>query len=174
MDFIILYGLIILSVLITLGAQAFISSCYNKYSKVMNYANITGAEAARRILDKNGLSHVKVEKTDGYLSDHYDPKTKVVRLSTDIHDKPSIASVSVAAHECGHAIQDSVGYTFLRIRSSIVPIVNICSYAGYIAIIIGAIMGSLGLVWIGIGAEAAILFFQLITLPVEFNASKED
>ena len=98
MDFLILYGLIIISLLITLGAQAFISSCYSKYSKVMNYLNITGEEAARKILDKNGLSNVKVVKTDGYLSDHYDPKAKVVRLSADNYEKPSIAAVSVAAH----------------------------------------------------------------------------
>lgn len=172
MDFLILYGLIIISLLITLGAQAFISSCYSKYSKVMNYLNITGEEAARKILDKNGLSNVKVVKTDGYLSDHYDPKAKVVRLSADNYEKPSIAAVSVAAHECGHAIQDKVGYSFLRIRSSLVPFVNLCSYAGYIAIVIGGIMGAFGLIWLGIGMEVVILLFQLITLPVEFNASK--
>ena len=172
MDFLILYGLIIISLLITLGAQAFISTCYSKYSKVSNYLNITGAEAARKILDKNGLSNVKVVSTDGYLSDHYDPKAKVVRLSNDNYEKASIAAVSVAAHECGHAIQDKVGYSFLRIRSSLVPFVNICSYAGYIAIVIGGIMGAFGLIWLGIGMEVVILLFQLITLPVEFNASK--
>ena len=172
MDFLIIYGLVGISLLITLGAQAFITSSYSKFSKQRNTNNITGAEAARIVLDKNGLVNVKVEKVSGYLSDHYDPKTKTVRLSEANYTEPSIASVAVACHECGHAIQDKDGYTFLRIRRTMVPFVNICSHAGYISIILGGVMGLLGLVWLGIAAEVMILIFQLVTLPVEFDASK--
>ncbi len=169
---IIIYGLAIVSALITLGAQGYITSSYNKYSKVKGSKNITGKEVARRILDKHGLQNVNVEQTSGYLSDHYDPKKKVVRLSNSIYGDSSIASVSVACHECGHAIQDKTGYVFLRIRAAIVPIVNFCSYAGYLIIVIGGLMSMMGLIIAGIIAEMVILFFQLITLPVEINASK--
>lgn len=172
MDLLIIYGLVGLSLLITLGAQAYISSSYSKYSKQRNTTNLTGAEAARKVLDKNGLTNVTVEKVSGYLSDHYDPKKKSVRLSESNYTEPSVAAVAVACHECGHAIQDKDGYTFLRIRRTLVPFVNICTYAGYISIIIGGIMGMLGLVWLGIAAEGVILLFQLITLPVEFDASR--
>ena len=166
------YGLAIISLLITLGAQAFISSSYSKYSKVKNQKGYTGEEIARKILDKHGLKDIKVEETSGYLSDHYDPNKRVIRLSTSIFKESSVASVAVACHECGHAIQDKEGYVFLRIRSTMVPFVNLCTYAGYLAIIIGGIMSALGLIWAGIIAEMVILLFQVITLPVEFNASK--
>ncbi len=172
MEIFIVYGLTIISLLITLGAQAFISSSYSKYSKIMNNNRILGKDAARKILDTNGLGHIKVVETNGYLSDHYDPKNKVIRLSSDNYNKSSIAAVSVACHECGHAIQDKDGYTFLRIRSSLVPIVNFCSTAGYLAIILGSILSAIGLIWLGVIAEVIILFFQVVTLPVEFNASK--
>ena len=172
MELFIFYGLAIISLFITLGAQAFISSCYSKYSKVMNSGRITGSEAARIILDANGLKNIKVIETSGYLSDHYDPKNKLIRLSSDNYNKSSIAAVSVACHECGHAIQDKVGYSFLRIRSRFVPIVNFCSTAGYVAILLGSILSVMGLIWTGIIAEVVILIFQVITLPVEFNASK--
>ncbi len=172
MELFIVYGLVIISLFITLGAQAFISSSYSKYSKVMNSSGTTGKEAARIILDANGLNNIKVVETSGYLSDHYDPKNKIIRLSSDNYNKSSIAAVAVACHECGHAIQDKVGYNFLRIRSSLVPIVNFCSTAGYIAILLGSILSAMGLIWTGIIAEVVILFFQVVTLPVEFNASK--
>lgn len=172
MDVIIIYALLGVGLLITLGAQGYISASYSKYSKVRNQNGLTGAQVARIILDRNGLQNVKVGKVSGYLSDHYDPRTKVVNLSEKNYEEASIAGVAVASHECGHAIQDKDGYTFLRIRRTMVPVVNLCTYAGYISIIIGGILGSLGLVWLGIGAEVVILVFQLITLPVEFNASK--
>ncbi len=171
MEFII-YGLAILSLLITLGAQAFISSSYSKYSKVKNQKGFTGKEIARLILDKHGLTDIKVEETGGYLSDHYDPSKRVIRLSKSIYNDASVASVAVACHECGHAIQDKEGYTFLKIRSMLVPVVNLCSYAGYFAILLGSILSMFGLIWVGIIAEMVILLFQLITLPVEFNASR--
>ena len=124
------------------------------------------------MLDNNGLTNVKIEEVKGELTDHYDPTSKVVRLSTDIYHGSTIASSSVAAHECGHAIQDKEGYFFLRLRANLVPLVNISSKLGYFAILIGLIFGFLNLAWIGIFLELAILLFQLITLPVEFNASK--
>ncbi len=172
MEIFIVYGLVAISLLITLGAQAFISSSYSKYSKVKNQKGYTGEEIARKILDKHGLQDIKVVETSGYLSDHYDPKARVIRLSSSIFKESSVASVAVACHECGHAIQDKTNFVFLRIRSTMVPFVNFCSIAGYIAILLGALFSALGLVWVGIIAEMAILLFQLVTLPVEFDASK--
>lgn len=166
------YGLILITIFITLLAQGFISFCYNRTSKKENEKDINGAETARQILDNNGLSNIKVVETDGHLTDHYDPKNKVIRLSDKVYNDSSIASVSIAAHECGHAIQDKNNYLFLRIRHSLVPLVNFSSYAGYLAITIGLIFSFLNLIWIGIILEAVILAFQLITLPVEFNASR--
>jgi len=169
------YGLdwliIILTFIITLGAQAYINGTYRKTKKINSKSGLTGCEVARKILDSNGLSDVRVVETSGVLSDHYDPRKKVVRLSPDVYGQSSIASISVAAHECGHAIQDGGGYAFLRIRNNIVPLVNFASSAGYIAILIGLFTSALGFLWIGILLEIVILGFQLITLPVEFNAS---
>lgn len=170
-DFFIVYGLTIISVIITLGAQLFVNGSYGKYKKVNNQRGLTGRDAAREILDRNGLSDVKVIETRGTLSDHYDPRSKTVALSSDIYHGTSVAGVSVAAHECGHAIQDKDGYLFMRIRASLVPIVNFSSYAGYFAIMIGLMFGAFNLVWLGILFEVAILVFQIITLPVEINAS---
>ena len=166
------YGLTMLATLITVLAQMFVSGSYSKYSKVGNTRGISGKEAARYVLDKNGLSDIDVVEVSGYLTDHYDPKNKVVRLSSNIYNGNSIASVSVACHECGHAIQDKDGYFFMRIRSSLVPIVNFSSYAGYIAIVLGLLASSLNLIWIGIILEMIILLFQIVTLPVEVDASK--
>ena len=172
MDYYIYYGLTILAFIITSLAQAFVMSTYKKYSSVKVRKNITGREAARIILDKNDLKDVDIEEVKGYLSDHYDPSKKVVRLSSSNYNGSSIASVSVASHECGHAIQDKVGYTFMRFRSSLVPIVNFSSYAGYIAIVIGLLLSSIKVIFIGIALELVILLFQIVTLPVEIDASK--
>lgn len=166
------YGLPLIALTITLLAQSFVSSSYSRYSKVKNERNMTGKEAARYLLDKHGLSDIDVVKTEGYLTDHYDPSNKVIRLSRNVYNSASIAAVSVASHECGHAIQDKENYTFLKIRNALVPIVNFSSYAGYFAILLGLLFGALNLVWLGIFAEVAILLFQVITLPVEINASK--
>ena len=165
------YGILIISLIITLSAQAFVSMTYSKTRKIKNINNLTGSEVARQILDKNGLRNVQVVETPGSLSDHYDPRSKVVRLSTEVYHSPSIASVAVAAHECGHAIQDDTNYIFMNIRAAIVPVVNFASYAGYFAIMIGFFASAMNLVWFGIIMECVILLFQLITLPVEFNAS---
>lgn len=171
-DYFIIYGLTIISLIITSLAQLFVSSSYSKYQKVKNERNITGYEAARNLLDKHNLQDIKVVETSGYLTDHYDPTKRVIKLSRDVYHGSSIASVSVACHECGHAIQDKENYSFLKIRSSIVPLVNFSSYAGYFAIVLGCLFGSINLIWLGIFAEMVILLFQLITLPVEVNASK--
>lgn len=165
------YGLPLLGVLITALAQLFINRSYNKYRLVETKKKMTGAETARAILDANGLTNIKINKVSGKLTDHYDPRNKTINLSREIYEGDSIASVSVAAHECGHAIQDKDNYTFLRIRASLVPIVNFSSKFGYIVVIIGLIFNIIGLAKFGIFLLLLILLFQLVTLPVEFNAS---
>ncbi len=165
------YILVGLAFIITISAQIYIDSSYRRIKKIASSAGMTGKEVARTILDKNGLDNVNIEEVGTTLGDHYDPTSKTVRLSPEVYQKASIASASIAAHECGHAIQDKNGYLFLRIRHSLIPLVNFSSYAGYLAILIGCLFSSLDLIWIGIILEIVILVFQLITLPVEFNAS---
>ena len=165
------YLLTISAYLLTITAQIFVNSSYSKTRKIKNKNNLTGEQVARTILDKNGLRNVQIEEVGTTLGDHYDPRSKTIRLSSDIYHNTSIASASVAAHECGHAIQDKEDYTFLRIRHALIPLVSFSSYAGYIAIVIGCIFSSMNLIWLGILMEIVILLFQLITLPVEFNAS---
>lgn len=166
------YIFIVIGFLITLLAQAWVNGSYSKYKKIGNHRGISGREVARKILDANGLSNVKVVEVAGTLTDHYDPTKKQVNLSTDIYRDSSVASMAVAAHECGHAIQDKVGYTFLRIRHKIVPTVNLCTKLGYFVIFIGFLFGFFEIAMIGFILLCAILLFQLVTLPVEFNASK--
>ena len=166
------YSLTIIAFIISLGADIYLRTKYSKYKKVEVKSGITGAEAAREILKKNGLENVYVVETKGILSDHYDPKAKVVRLSTDIYNGTSIASVSIAAHECGHAVQDKENYFFLKFRSFLVPFVNFSSKFGYMAVLIGLIFNAIDLAWVGIGLLIVIVLFQLITLPVEFDASR--
>lgn len=163
--------LILIGITISLIAQLTVTTSYSKYKKILNSKDITGYEIARKILDKNGLNEIMILETKGNLSDHYDPQRKVIKLSTDIYHGSSIAAAAVSAHECGHAIQDKISYKPMRIRSKIIPTVNICTKIGYIAIAIGALF-SYQLIEIGIILLSTILIFQLITLPVEFNASK--
>lgn len=163
--------IIIVTFGITWGSQLFIKWAYNNKMKEESKVGMTGKEVARKILDENGLSNVKIEETPQELGDHYDPRNKTVTLSTDVYRKASLASISVAAHECGHAIQDKNGYFFLKFRNMIVPIVNFASSIGYVVIMIGLFAGLTRLLWFGVFLEVIILFFQLITLPVEFNAS---
>lgn len=171
MNNIITYDLLIwISIIITMISQILVSTSYSKYKKKLNNKDITGYDTARKILDKNGLEKVMILETKGNLTDHYDPTRKTIKLSTDIYHGSSIASIAVAAHECGHAIQDKENYKPMRIRSKIIPTVNICTKLGYISIIIGAIF-SYKLMELGIILLLALLAFQLITLPVEFNAS---
>ena len=165
------YGLFFLGIIITLVAQIFVSSSYNKYKKVRNKNGLTGFEVARKILDENGLQDIHIVEIKGNLTDHYDPTRKVVRLSTEIFNGTSIASTSVAAHECGHAIQDKENYNFMQIRGKLVPIVNLSSKLGYLAVFIGLIFSFFDLAIFGIVLLLAMLLFELITLPVEFDAS---
>lgn len=172
MDYIVIdYALILISMAIALFAQFYINHNYKKFSKKEDASGVSGYETARRILDNNGLYEVGINKVDGTLSDFYDPRNKTVNLSNDIYEGQTIAAVSVAAHECGHAIQDKDGYLFLRIRRTFIPVVNFASYAGYFAVILGLFFSVVSLIRIGVLMELTILFFQLITLPVEFNAS---
>ena len=161
----------ILSIVIVSYAQFKISSAYSKYKKISNTKKLSGSEVARMILDANGLENIYVIETTGELTDHYDPTRKVIKLSKDIFHGETIASLSVAAHECGHAIQDKENYSFMRIRTMIVPVVNLVSYLGYFSIIIGALAGATGYLLIGIITLMATILFQLVTLPVEFDAS---
>ena len=165
------YTIIIISAVISLAAQAYINHNYRKYSQKYCENGVSGEEAARRILNNNELQSVEVRPVAGQLTDNYNPKNKTVNLSEGVFAEKTIASVSVAAHECGHAIQDKNGYLFLRIRKAIVPLVNFASYAGYIAIMAGIFLSMLNLLEFGILMEVIILVFQLITLPVEFNVS---
>ena len=171
MDLISLF-LIIGATIISLGATLFIKWNYKKYKQENLSKKMTGYDVAREILDKNNLSDVLIFETDGELSDHYDPSNKTIKLSHDIYHGSTIAAAAVAAHECGHAIQDKNGYTFLRFRNKIIPLVNLSSKAGYVAIMVGIIFNYINLIWVGIAFEVIILLFQLITLPVEFDASK--
>lgn len=157
--------------LIPLFAQFKVKSAYNKYLKVPSSTGMTGAQAARRILDANNLMNVTVEETKGFLSDHYDPRSKTVRLSTNNYHGTSIAGVTIAAHEVGHAIQDATDYSFLRFRHSMVPVVNLTSNFSWIFIMIGIFAQMSGMLLIGIIVIAIGVLFQLVTLPVEFDAS---
>lgn len=157
--------------LITLGIQFWLQSTYARYSRVANSRGLTGAQVARAILDANGLHNVAVEPVPGALTDHYDPAKKVVRLSEPNYNSPSEAALAVAAHEVGHAIQDKENYAFMRIRHAILPAASIGSNLGPWIFIIGAFAGATGLMNIGIWLFAAAALFQLVTLPVEFDAS---
>lgn len=163
--------LVIVSVIITISAQVYVNSSYNKYKRIENSKKLSGFDVAKKILEENGLSNIYVTEVKGNLTDHYDPNRKVVRLSTEVFHGTTIASASVAAHEVGHAIQDKEGYSFMRFRSMMFPLVRISSYGGYLSIVLGIIFGIMDLIWFGIALEVIILIFQLVTLPVEFNAS---
>ncbi|MBD3110408.1 zinc metallopeptidase [Bacillus sp. AGMB 02131] len=158
-------------ILIPIYAQFKVKSTYKRYTKVASSSRMTGAEVARKILDDNGLYNVHVEETRGYLSDHYDPRSKVVRLSSENYHGHSLAATAVSAHEVGHAIQDQQDYAFLRLRHSLVPVANIGSNLSWVLILIGFIAGLSNFVLFGIICMLAAVLFQVVTLPVEFNAS---
>lgn len=165
------WGLAIVGFIIVIWAQVKVNGTYNKYKKVKLNKDINGREAARLILEKNNLD-IYVVETQGELTDHYDPSRRVIKLSPAIFRENTVAAVAVAAHECGHAIQDKEGYTFMRIRTALVPVVNFISYAGYIAMFISIFAGAMQYFMIGILIVAATLVFQFITLPVELDASR--
>lgn len=158
-------------IIIPLWAQSRVKSTYAKYSKVGTSTGMTGADVARQILHENGILNVNVEPVRGHLSDHYDPRKKVVRLSEANYYGTSIAGIAVAAHEVGHAIQDAKGYAPLRFRHALVPVANLGSNLSYFLIIAGIIFGATGLILPGIILMGGAVLFQLVTLPVEFNAS---
>ncbi len=166
------WGLFILGIIVVLWAQFNINSNYKKFSKIKVKSGLSGQEVARRILDANGLQNIHIVETQGELSDHYDPRRKVIRLSHTIFHEDSISSVGVAAHECGHAIQDKEGYSFMRIRSALVPFVNFVSYLGYLGFVVSFIGGLTGYLKLSIFVLLVVVLFQLVTLPVEFDASK--
>ena len=163
--------LLLLIILIPIIAQIGIKSAYSRNSAINNDLELTGKDVARKILDKNGLQNVEIVCINGELTDHYDPRKKRISLSNNIYNGKSISSAAVAAHEVGHAIQDKEGYFYLRLRSFLVPIVNLSSHISTIFIILGLILEGLNLITIGIYLLLVGLLFQLVTLPVEFNAS---
>lgn len=165
--------------LLGMWAQARVRSAYNKYSKVRTARNMTGAEVARSLLDAQGLYDVVVEEHQGFLSDHYDPRHKVLRLSPDVYRNPSVAAAGIAAHEMGHALQDAKGYGALRLRSAFVPaaqfgsnLAPIIFFVGFFLLLFGASTLGNALAWIGVGLFGLAVIFTLITLPVEFDATK--
>ena len=163
--------ILIPGILFTMYAQFKVSSTTNRYFKVRSKLGYTGEQTARKILDANGLYNVRIEMVRGSLSDHYDPRSNVVRLSEDVYYGTSITSVSIAAHECGHAIQHAKGYAPLQIRSSLVPVVSFASNISWVLILIGFVMTG-PFLKIGILLFSASVLFQIVTLPVEFNASR--
>ncbi len=169
------YLLVLAGFVLCLIAQGLVSSAFNKYSRVSAMSGRTGAETAEELLRSQGIFDVDVQRVDGNLTDHYDPKNKVLRLSASVYGSSSVAAVSVAAHECGHAVQHHLGYAPLSIRTAIVPVVNIAQTISWPLILIGFLINSRMstlLLEIGVLMFAAVVLFQLITLPVEFDASR--
>ena len=158
-------------------AQARVNSAFKKYAKIANSRGITGAEAAEKLLRSNGLDNVRVEGVKSRLGDHYDPSKKVLRLSPEVASTPSVAALGIVAHEVGHAVQDKVGYSFMRFRTSLVPAANLGSTLGYVFVILGFLLAAFGtafgmtVVWIGVFLFSLAVIFSLVTLPVEYNAS---
>ena len=166
------YILIIIAAIISLIAQWRVNSAFSKYSRVASMSGMTGAQAARMILQSNGINDVSVQRISGKLTDHYNPSTKVLNLSESVYGSTSVAAIGVAAHECGHAIQHARGYFPLSLRTALVPVANIGSQLSWVFIIVGAILSfNQTLITIGIIMFSAAVLFQLVTLPVEFNAS---
>ncbi len=159
------------AIIFTFAVQFYVNSAYRKWSKVPTRSHITGADAAERLIRSNGLNNVQVQGINGQLTDRYDPSKKVLFLSQDVANGASVASVAVAAHELGHAMQDQQGYFPLRLRAAIVPAVNIGSMLGWIFILLGILLNLTGLAWLGVFAFGLGAIFALATLPVELNAS---
>ena len=158
--------------LLMLWAQAKVKGAYATWSKTANAAGLSGVQAARRVLDANGLLDVPIERAPGQLTDHYDPRQRTLRLSDGVYDARSIAAVAVAAHEAGHALQHAHAYAPLRARTAIVPAVNFGSNLGFIVLLAGLLFRLPGIAWFGVGLFALATIFALLTLPVEFDASR--
>lgn len=163
--------LYLLMLVIPLIAQIYVKVTYNKYNCLSNKKALSGYDVARQILDDNGLNSMYIVETKGVLTDHFDPKRKTIKLSTDVYNGTSISAIAIAAHECGHALQDKDNYFFLKIRGLIYPVVNLGTRFAYIVLLIGLVLERMNLVTLGIALVGLGLLFQLITLPVEFNAS---
>ena len=165
--------LILVMLILPIWASYNVKSTFSKYSSVHNSRGLTADQVARQILDSNGLYNVRIERISGNLTDHYDPRDNVVRLSDSVYGNTSVSAIGVAAHECGHACQHAEEYVPIKIRSAIVPAVNVCSRLWYFAFILGIIFFETfpALVWVGILMFSAVVLFQLVTLPVEFDAS---
>ncbi|MDR1185423.1 MAG: zinc metallopeptidase, partial [Coriobacteriales bacterium] len=164
--------LIAVTLILGFGTQAYIKHTFKKWGKVPISSGLTGAQAARRMLDANGLSNVAIECVPGELTDHFNPKTNVVSLSEDVYNSTSVSATAVACHECGHAVQHARGFVPASIRGALVPAVNIASTAWIFVLLIGIFLSMIGMVWLAIGLYAATILFQVVTLPVEFDASK--
>lgn len=165
------YILVIIAMLLSLFASFGVKSTFAKYQKLKTARGITGAEAARRVLDMNGLQHIGIERVSGELTDHFDPRSNVIRLSDSTYNDTSVAAVGVAAHEAGHAVQHATGYVPIKVRNAIVPVVNIGSQLAMPLFIIGLLLNFLNLAYAGVILFSFALVFQLVTLPVELNAS---
>lgn len=166
------YILVIIAFFLSMFASFGVKATYAKYSKVRNHSAMTGSMAARKILDMNGLYQVRIERVSGNLTDHYDPKANVIRLSESVYDSDSVAAIGVAAHESGHAVQHATNYAPIGIRNALVPVVNIGTSLSMPLFIIGLILGFVQLAYVGVILFSLALLFQLVTLPVEFNASR--
>lgn len=164
--------LVLPAILLSLWASANVNSTFKKYSSVMSYRGITGAESARRVLAANGVYDVKIERISGNLTDHFDPRTNTIRLSDSVYGSTSVAAIGVAAHEAGHAVQYATGYAPMKLRSVIIPVTNIGSNLAMPLILLGIVLGAPFLAELGILAFSFSTIFQLITVPVEFNASR--
>lgn len=163
--------LLIPALLLTVWAQLRVKWTFAKYAKVEAQKGVSAEDVAKMLLHRNGLSDIRVESVAGELTDHYDPRNKVLGLSSSVNSSRSIAAIGVAAHEVGHAVQDKESYGFLRVRNALVPVVQLCSMASVPLFFIGLLIGSLNMLDIGILLFCGVLMFHLITLPVEFNAS---
>lgn len=164
---------LLIMLILPIWASINVKSTFSKYSNVQNSRGLTAEQVARKILDSNGLTYVGIERVPGNLSDHYDPQANVVRLSESVYGKTSVAAIGVAAHECGHACQHAEEYTPIKIRTAIVPAVNFCSKFWYLAFFLGIFFFESvpELAWAGIIMFSAVVLFQLVTLPVELDAS---
>ena len=166
------YILVLIGAVLSLWASATVKSTYNKYSRVYSYSGLTGAQAAAQILRQAGIYDVRIEHVSGNLTDHYDPKARVLRLSDSVYGSNSVAAIGVAAHECGHAIQDQEDYVPLRFRSAFVPVANLGTQVAFPILLLGVFLGSSHfLIQVGLLCFFFGVLFHLITLPVEFNAS---
>lgn len=170
--------LVLPCVILSIWASINVKNTFKKYSKSFSASGLTGAQAAQRVLQANGVTNVRIERVNGHLTDHYDPRSNLIRLSDQVYGNTSIAAIGVACHEAGHAVQHATGYAPIKLRSAIIPVTNIGSRLAMPLILLGILFSYLGnfsytLVYIGIGCFALTLLFELVTLPVEFNASSQ-